>query len=91
MTNNQLQSIVERIEKLEDERSLLAADIKEVLVEAKHSGFDAKIIRKLIALRKKKAEEREQEQQILDRYMVALGMLSDTPLGQYAIKKIKED
>jgi uncharacterized protein (UPF0335 family) len=91
MTNNILQAIVERIEKLEDERSLLAADIKEIFLEAAHGGFDPKIIRKIIALRKKKTEEREQERQILDRYMVALGMLTDTPLGQYAIKNMKED
>jgi len=91
MTNNILQSIVERIEKIEDERSLLAADIKEVFLEATHGGFDPKIIRKIIALRKKKAEDRGQEQQILDRYMVALGMLRDTPLGQYAMKNAKEE
>lgn len=90
MTNNQLQSIVERIEKLEDERSLLATDIAEVLKEAKFSGFDPAIIKKVIAIRKKSKEKLAEEQALLASYMSALGMLADTPLGQYALKKEAE-
>jgi len=87
MTNNQLQSIVERIEKLEDERSLLASDIKDILEEAKSNGFDPKIIKKVIALRKKDAQQIAADQAVLETYMSALGMLVDTPLGQAAIAR----
>ena len=89
MNNNQLVSIIDRIEKLEDDRALLAVDIKDVLAEAKSNGFDVKIIRKVLALRKKDAEERDIEQTMIDSYMAALGMLSDTPLGQAAISRAK--
>jgi hypothetical protein len=89
MNNNQLVSIIDRIEKLEDDRALLAVDIKDVLAEAKSNGFDVKIIRKVLAIRKKDAEERDIEQTMIDSYMAALGMLSDTPLGQAAISRAK--
>jgi uncharacterized protein (UPF0335 family) len=87
MTNNQLQSIVERIEKIEDERALLAADIKDVYAEAKGNGFDPKIIKKVIALRKKDAHERAEEEALMDAYMSALGMLADLPLGEAALRR----
>ena len=87
MTNNQLQSIVERIEKLEDDRALLAADVKEIYAEAKSNGFDPKIVRKVIAIRKKNREEVEAEEQLLHTYMAALGMLSDLPLGEAALRR----
>jgi uncharacterized protein (UPF0335 family) len=89
MNNNQLQSIIDRIEKLEDDRALLAADIKEIFTEAKSNGFDVKIIRKVLAIRKKDAEQRDIEQTLIDTYMAALGMLSDTPLGQAAISRAR--
>jgi uncharacterized protein (UPF0335 family) len=71
----QLRSIVERIERLEEEKKTIAADIKEVYAEAKGNGFDTKILRKVISLRKKEATEREEEQSMLDLYMSALGMI----------------
>jgi uncharacterized protein (UPF0335 family) len=74
----QLKSIVERIERLEEEKKTIAADIKEVYAEAKGNGFDTKILRKVISLRKKEATEREEEQSMLDLYMSALGMLPET-------------
>lgn len=86
-TNNQLQSIVERIEKLEVEKADIADLIKDVYVEAKANGFDVKILRKVIALRKKDASERKTEEELLAVYMSALGMLADTPLGQAAIER----
>ena len=87
MINNQLQSIVDRIEKLEDDRVLLATDIKEIYAEAKSNGFDPKILKKVIAIRKKNREEVEMEDQLVQTYMSALGMLSDTPLGQAAMRR----
>jgi uncharacterized protein (UPF0335 family) len=74
----QLRSLVERIERLEEEKKTIAGDIKEVYAEAKGNGFDTKILRKVISLRKKEAAEREEEQSMLDLYLEALGMLADT-------------
>lgn len=71
----QLKSIIERIERLEEEKRGLGADIKEVYAEAKGNGFDTKVLRKVIALRKKDANEREEEEAMMDLYMQALGML----------------
>ena len=73
--HGQLKSIVERIERLEEEKKTIAADIKEVYAEAKANGFDTKILRKVISLRKKDAAEREEEESMLDVYMAALGMI----------------
>ena len=87
MTNNQLKSIVDRIERLEDDKSAIALDIKDVYAEAKGNGFDTKIIRKIIAMRKKDQRAIAEEQALLDTYMQALGMLADTPLGQAAIAR----
>ena len=78
----QLRSIVERIERLEAEKKTIAGDIKEVYAEAKANGFDTKILRKVISLRKKEAAEREEEQSMLDLYLAALGMIPD--LGEEA-------
>ncbi|MCB1431189.1 MAG: DUF2312 domain-containing protein [Alphaproteobacteria bacterium] len=71
----QLKTIVERIERLEEEKKAIAGDIKEVYAEAKANGFDTKILRKVVSLRKKEATEREEEQSMLDLYMAALGMI----------------
>ena len=73
--HGQLKSIVERIERLEEEKKTIAGDIKEVYAEAKANGFDTKILRKVISLRKKEVSEREEEQSMLDVYMAALGMI----------------
>lgn len=78
-------SIVERIEKLEEERKLLQADIKDIYTEAKSAGFDVKVLRMLIASRKKDQAEWEAQQAMLETYMRALGQLADTPLGQAAM------
>jgi uncharacterized protein (UPF0335 family) len=87
MTNNQLLSFIQRIEKLEDEKSALALDIKEIYSEAKSTGFDPKIIKKVVSLRTKDSAKLAEEQALLDTYMSALGMLVDTPLGQAAIQR----
>ncbi|MCB1380717.1 MAG: DUF2312 domain-containing protein, partial [Alphaproteobacteria bacterium] len=69
-------------ERLEEEKKAIAGDIKEVYAEAKANGFDTKILRKVISLRKKEAAEREEEQSMLDLYLSALGMIPD--LGEEA-------
>jgi uncharacterized protein (UPF0335 family) len=71
---DQLRAFIERIERLEEEKKVIGDDIKEVYAEAKGTGFDAKILRKVISLRKKQPHEREEEEAILDLYMQALGM-----------------
>lgn len=74
IAQDQLRSIVARIERLEEEKSVLATDIKEVYAEAKGNGFDVKTLRKIVALKKQEQSERLEEQEILDLYMHALGM-----------------
>jgi uncharacterized protein (UPF0335 family) len=70
----QLKAIVERIERLLEEMKALQDDVKDVYAEAKGNGFDTKIIRKIVSLRKKNAAERQEEEALLDLYMHALGM-----------------
>ena len=71
---DQLKSFVERIEKLEDEKSTVAEDIKDVYAEAKGNGFDTKVLREVIKIRKQDKAEREERMVVLDRYLNALGM-----------------
>jgi uncharacterized protein (UPF0335 family) len=70
----ELRQFIERIERLEEEKAALAADIKEVMAEAKGRGFDTKAMRTIIRLRKKDQAERQEEEAILGLYMSALGM-----------------
>jgi uncharacterized protein (UPF0335 family) len=72
--HGQLRTIVERIERLEEEKKTIAGDIKEVYAEAKGNGFDIKLLRKVISLRKKDASERQEEESMIDVYLAALGM-----------------
>jgi uncharacterized protein (UPF0335 family) len=69
----QLKSIIERIERLEVEKAEVAEQIKEVFAEAKGNGFDVKILRKVVRLRKQDRAKRQEEDAILDLYLSALG------------------
>ena len=71
---DQLKSLIERIERLEEERAALSADIREIYSEAKGFGFDSKIIRQVVRLRKLDRADRQEQEAILDLYMSALGM-----------------
>ena len=71
---DRLRSIVERIERLEEERKALANDIKDIYAEAKSAGFDVKVLRQLITTRRKQASEVEEQETLLDVYRRALGM-----------------
>jgi uncharacterized protein (UPF0335 family) len=71
---DRLRSIVERIERLEEERKALASDIKDIYAEAKSAGFDVKVLRQLIKIRKQEAAEVEEQETMLDVYRRALGM-----------------
>ncbi len=72
---DQLRAIVERIERLEEEKKAIADDIKDVYGEAKGNGYDVKALRQIIRLRKMDANERAEQETILETYMQALGML----------------
>lgn len=81
---DQLKSVIQRVEKLEEEKAGIAADIRDVFAEAAAYGFDVKAIRAILKLRKKDAAEREEEESILDTYLNALGMLSDQSYEEVA-------
>jgi uncharacterized protein (UPF0335 family) len=71
---DRLRSLVERIERLEEERKALSSDIKDIYAEAKSAGFDVKVLRQLIRIRKQEAAEVEEQETMLDIYRRALGM-----------------
>ncbi|MEN3931175.1 DUF2312 domain-containing protein [Microvirga sp. W0021] len=71
---DQLKAFIERIERLEEEKAGIAGDIREIFAEAKGNGFDVKVMRRIISLRKKDRAERQEEEAILELYMQALGM-----------------
>ena len=74
---DQLRTVIERIEKLTEEREAIAADIRDVFAEAKGNGLDVKAIREVIKLRKLDAATRDEQEHMLDTYRRALGMLPD--------------
>jgi uncharacterized protein (UPF0335 family) len=75
VNGDQLRSIVERVERLEEEKRALADDVKDVYAEAKGNGYDAKIIRKVVSLRRIDREKRREEEAVLETYLHALGEL----------------
>lgn len=74
-TKEQLRSIVDRIERLEEEKKQIASDIKDVYAESKSNGFDVKALRKVVRLRTQDKAKRDEEAAILDSYLLALGMI----------------
>jgi uncharacterized protein (UPF0335 family) len=72
---DQLKAVVERVERLEEEKKAIADDIKDVYAEAKAHGFDVKALRTIVRLRKQDSDERKEQEAILETYMHALGML----------------
>jgi len=77
IAGEQLRAIIDRIERLEEEKKALSEDIKDVYSEAKGNGFDTRIIRRIISLRKRDRAELDEEETMLQVYMRALGMLPD--------------
>jgi uncharacterized protein (UPF0335 family) len=78
VARDQIRSIVERVERLEEEKQALAADIKEVYAEAKANGFDTKVLRQVIRIRKQDTSERQEQEALLDLYLHALGMAGES-------------
>ena len=72
---DQLKSIIERIERLEEEKKTISDDIRDVYAESKGNGFDVKALRAIVRLRKQDPNERQEQETILETYMQALGML----------------
>jgi uncharacterized protein (UPF0335 family) len=70
-----LRAFIERIEKLEEEKKAIADDIKDVYDEAKATGYDVKVMRKIVSIRKQDRDKRREEEEILDLYLSALGMV----------------
>jgi uncharacterized protein (UPF0335 family) len=73
-TQVRLKSFIERIERLEEEKKGIADDVKDVYAEAKGTGFDVKIMRQVIRLRKMAADDRREQEELIETYMAALGM-----------------
>jgi uncharacterized protein (UPF0335 family) len=71
---DELRLLIERIERLEEEKKAISDDVKDVFAEAKSRGYDAKAMRKIVQIRRKKKEEYQEEEAILDTYLAALGM-----------------
>ena len=74
VARDQLRAFIERVERLEEEKKTIADDIKEIYAEAKGNGFDTKVLRKVVSIRKQDANERAEQEAILDLYLHALGM-----------------
>lgn len=85
-----LRSVVERIERLEEQKANIAEDIKDVYAEAKGNGLDTKTIRQIIRLGNMTDAEREEHEALLDIYKASLCMLAGTPLGDAAIKRLTQ-
>jgi len=79
IAGERLRSFIERIERLEEEKRTLGEDIKEVFAEAKGSGFDTKIMRQIIKIRRMDKDDLDEQETLLDIYKRALGMLPDMP------------
>ena len=76
IAQDQIRAFIERIERMEEEKAAISADIKEIYAEAKGNGFDTKILRKVVTIRKQDANERMEQEALLDLYMGALGMIA---------------
>ena len=84
VAGDRLKSFIERIERLEEEKRALSEDIKEVYAEAKGNGFDAKIMRQLIRIRRMDKDDLDEQETLLDVYKRALGMLPEEPASAAA-------
>jgi uncharacterized protein (UPF0335 family) len=84
IAGERLKALIERIERLEEEKRTLSADIKEVYAEAKGTGFDTKIMRQIIRIRRMDKDDLDEQESLLDLYKRALGMLPGAPASAAA-------
>lgn len=87
-TDDRLRLLIERIERLEEEKQGIADDIRDVYAEAKAVGYDAKIMRQIVRLRKMQPDDRAEMEALLETYKAALGLLIGTPLGDAALERM---
>lgn len=85
VNKDQLAGLIDRIENLEESKSNIGADIKEIYAEGKKAGFDTKAMREVVKLRRMDSAKLREHESLRDLYMAALGMLADTPLGRAAL------
>jgi uncharacterized protein (UPF0335 family) len=90
IAGDRLKSFIERIERLEEEKRALSEDIKEVFAEAKGTGFDTKIMRQILKIRKMDQDELDEQEALLDVYKRALGMLPDFEAAEEPQKQAAE-
>jgi uncharacterized protein (UPF0335 family) len=74
VAQDQIRAFIERIERMEEEKKAIADDIKEIYAEAKGNGFDTKVLRQIVRIRKQDHAERMEQEALLELYMTALGM-----------------
>ena len=82
LAREHLRAFIERIERLEEEKATLTADIREVYAEAKGVGFDPKIMRQVVRIRKMEPDQRQEQEFVLDTYLSALGMLEQAAAAE---------
>lgn len=80
VASDQLRAFIERIERMEEEKAAISADIKEIYSEAKGNGFDTAILRKIVSIRKQDPNKRAEQRALLELYMSALGMIEEPEL-----------
>src|SRR4051812_8562976 len=83
VAQDQIRAFIDRIERMESEKAAIASDIKEIYAEAKGNGFDTKILRKVVTIRKQDANQRMEQEALLELYMGALGMIHLRPEEDY--------
>ena len=88
---DQLKAIIERIERLEEEKKTISDDIRDVYAEAKGNGYDVKALRTIVRMRKQDAEARQEHETILETYMQALGMLSGVSRQAFPAGKLGQN
>lgn len=91
IASDELRLLIERIERLEEEKKGIADDIRDTYNEAKSRGFDPKTMRAIVRLRKMDVNDRREAEALLDTYKAALGMLDGTPLGRWALERLEKD
>ena len=83
VAQDQIRAFIERIERMEEEKRAIADDIKEIYAEAKGNGFDTKVLRQIVRIRKQDASERMEQEALLELYMAALGMAAAPKESDY--------
>ena len=90
LARDHLRAFIERIERLEEEKATLMEDIREIYAEAKGTGFDPKIMRQVVRIRKIEPDQRQEQEYVLDTYLSALGMLEQSDEEKFRSQEVAE-